>query len=331
MWFAVGGKTLRFSIQEFCFITGLECGPKPSVLSKEKRDSSGSFRSSMLNGEVKLALLHFLETVLFGMDQKVHIGAHHVELLEDLETFNKYPWGRKCYETTLNSLQRDLRRMSHEYHTTSREIVLGKKRKRQANKEKECIRQYLLHGFPYAFQIWACEAIPVVGVAIAVKFGSLLPRIVNWITPGTPDATYVMKLLDRKYVSLKNSNHWILAEVDFIARKIIMYDSEKNFIGSRKKFIKFMEPLSTLFPLLLHAIDFFSKRPEIHHREDMTPRLVKRCENVLQQEKSDCRVFVIKFLEHLIHGESIDTVQAEKVKYFRQQLCLNLWRSRKAI
>ncbi|TXG68359.1 hypothetical protein EZV62_003294 [Acer yangbiense] len=221
MWFAVGGKRLRFSIQEFCLITGLECGPEPPVLSKEKGDGSGSFRSSMLNGEVrfnnktleamfraassdndedmvKLALLYFLETVLFGKDQKVHIGAHHVELLEDLETFNKYPWGQKCYETTLNSLQRDLRRMSQEYHTTSREIVSGKKRKRQASKEKECIRQYPLHGFPYVFQIWACEAIPAVGVAIAIKSGCLLPRIVNWITPGTPDATYVMKLLDQK-------------------------------------------------------------------------------------------------------------------------------------
>ncbi|TXG67089.1 hypothetical protein EZV62_008364 [Acer yangbiense] len=94
--------------------------------------------------------------------------------------------------------------MSQEYHTTSREIVSGKKGKRQANKEKECIRQYPLHGFPYAFQIWAFEAIPAVGVAIAIKSSSLLPRIVNWITPGTPDATYVMKLLNQKNVSLKN-------------------------------------------------------------------------------------------------------------------------------
>ena len=53
-------------------------------------------------------------------------------------------------------------------------------------------------------QIWACEAIPTIGVAIANKSGSLLLWIVNWITPGTPDATYVMKLLDQKNISLKN-------------------------------------------------------------------------------------------------------------------------------
>ncbi|KAI9185171.1 hypothetical protein LWI28_004985 [Acer negundo] len=657
MWFAIGGKRLRFSIQEFCLITGLECGPEPPVLSKEKGDGSGSFRSSMLNGEVrfnnktleamfkaafsdndedmvKLALLYFLETVLFGKDQKVYIGAQHVELLEDLETFNKYPWGRKCYETTLNCLQRDLRKLSEKYHTSLRETVSGKKRKRQ---------------------IWACEAIPAVGVAIAVKSGSLLPRIVNWNTTGTPDASSIMKLLDRKntqvlkklhptpresgeeyvkfllnpdcaleppkidgegeedmlasngsenvareeaedkhpanasawhqqqskpvcpdckakndentrkldalgkrvdamdkkldfiinllggkgqtptedeynckekmendmevdgknmdekdvldtvdeqlnvdvwdgeekgaqehfeaqmhvddlsddeentpaekvedkcnttieitspmedmkkkaacegvcssvgeersiivyeqhqplplkrrsrkaavlktpytdievkkpkkllkfkpfpklpqselnkfmawveeddyvdvsknvvqlplcqatrawfktlltpdnwlndqvYIPLNyESKHWILAEIDFIARKIIVYDSEINLIGSGKKFLKFMKPLSTLLPLLLHKIEFFSKRPELQHKEDMSDWLVERCADVPQQEKSDCGVFVIKYAEHLIHGESIDLVQAEKAKYFRQNLCLQLWRSRIAL
>ncbi|KAK2664664.1 hypothetical protein Ddye_003238 [Dipteronia dyeriana] len=118
MWFAVGGKTFRFSIEEFCLITGLKCGPDPPLVVKKKRDGTGSFRSSMLNCEVrfnnktleaifkaafsdsdedmvKLALLYFLETVLFGKDQKVFIGVHHVELLKDLDTFNKYPVGPK--------------------------------------------------------------------------------------------------------------------------------------------------------------------------------------------------------------------------------------------
>ncbi|KAK3195472.1 hypothetical protein Dsin_026782 [Dipteronia sinensis] len=130
-------------------------------------------------------------------------------------------------------------------------------------------------------------------------------------------------------------NPWIgvdkvLAEIDFIARKITVYDSETYFIGGRK-FERFMEPLSTLLPLLLQKIGFFSKRPMIEHGEDMTPWSVERCELVPQQEKSDCRVFVIKFVEHLIHGESIDSVQADKVKYFRTYLCLNLWRSRIAL
>ncbi|KAI9186090.1 hypothetical protein LWI28_013661 [Acer negundo] len=131
------------------------------------------------------------------------------------------------------------------------------------------------------------------------------------------------------YIPLNyESKHWILAEIDFIARKIIVYNSEINLIGSGKKFLKFMKPLSTLLPLLLHKIEFFSKRPELQHKEDMSDWLVERCADVPQQEKSDCGVFVIKYAENLIHGESIDLVQAEKAKYFRQNLCLQLWRSR---
>jgi len=131
------------------------------------------------------------------------------------------------------------------------------------------------------------------------------------------------------YVPLNyESGHWILAEVDLIARKIIVYDSDISFIGAGRKFIKLMQPLSTLLPLLLHKVDFFSNRPEILHREDMTPWVYERCVNVPQQEKCDCGVFLLKYAEHLIHGEGIDSVQAEKAKYFRQQLCLRLWRSR---
>ncbi|KAK3183237.1 hypothetical protein Dsin_030523 [Dipteronia sinensis] len=325
---------------------------------KENGDGSDSFRESMLNGAVrynnktleaifkvassdndedmvKLALLYFLETVLFGKDQKVHIEAHHVELLENLETFNKYQYGRNCNETTLNSLQRDLRKLSQEYHTTSKKMI------------------------------WACEAIPAVGVEIANKFDILLPQIVNWITSRTPDSTNGERLTPTKdqYISKEKmddamkvdgakmdekgcldlteelvhvviylplnyeSNHRILAEIDFIAQKITVYDFDKYYIRDRKKFINFMQQLSTLPLLVLHKIDFFSRRPDIDRGEDMTHWLVECCVLVPQQEKSDCGLFIIKFTKHLIHGESIDSVQADKAKYFIKQLCLIFWRS----
>ncbi|KAK3230230.1 hypothetical protein Dsin_002111 [Dipteronia sinensis] len=155
-----------------------------------------------------------------------------------------------------------------------------------------------------------------------VKFESSTAQMENCTTTD---------VLFQVYLPLNyESKHWVLAEIDFIARKITVYDSETYCIGPRK-FERFMEPLSTLLPLLLQKIGFFSKRPEIEHGEDMTPWSVERRELVPQQEKSDCGVFVIKFVEHLIHGESIDSVKADKVKYFRTYLCLNLWRSKIAL
>ena len=45
-------------------------------------------------------------------------------------------------------------------------------------------------------------------------------------------------------------------------------------------------------------------------------------------EEADLLLNVAEEVEHLIHGDGIDSVQAEKATYFRQQLCLRLWRSR---
>ncbi|KAK2649833.1 hypothetical protein Ddye_017322 [Dipteronia dyeriana] len=114
--------------------------------------------------------------------------------------------------------------------------------------------------------------------------------------------------VDKVYIPLNyESSHWILAEINMIARKIMVYDFDTNLIGNRK-FNKFMKPLSTMLPLLLQKIEFFDRRLDIDHGGDMTPWCVERCQLVPQQKACDCGLFVIKFFEHLVHGESIDLV-----------------------
>ena len=54
---------------------------------------------------VKLALLYFLKHVLLGKEGKNLIYMQWVGLFDCLEVFNKYPWGRICYEITLFWLQ----------------------------------------------------------------------------------------------------------------------------------------------------------------------------------------------------------------------------------
>ncbi|TXG53667.1 hypothetical protein EZV62_018923 [Acer yangbiense] len=86
IWFLVGEKTIRFSMQEFCVVTGLDCSPYPSVdvLTKVKgvrlrdevffgnmdlhiNDLEAAFVKANIDDDktiVKLALLYFLDTVL---------------------------------------------------------------------------------------------------------------------------------------------------------------------------------------------------------------------------------------------------------------------------
>ena len=40
--------------------------------------------------------------------------------------------------------------------------------------------KHALVGFPYAFQIWACEVIPLLGMKYASCIGRSFPRILNW-------------------------------------------------------------------------------------------------------------------------------------------------------
>ncbi|KAK2652257.1 hypothetical protein Ddye_012113 [Dipteronia dyeriana] len=97
------------------------------------------------------------------------------------------------------------------------------------------------------------------------------PRLVNpWIG------------VDKVYTPLNyESGHWILAEINMIAQKIMVYDYDTNLIGNRK-FNKFMKPLSNMLPLLLQKVKYFDRRPGIEHGGDMTHWCVERCQLVPQ-------------------------------------------------
>lgn len=149
MLLLVGGKTIKFSIKEFCMITGLKCSPCfPKVEDNRllHKDLNGNmeldntnlettFLEAALDDEamVKLALLYFLEMVLLGREKKSSIDSKHLSLVEDLHQFNKYPWGTLCFQMTLNSLKKAI----HDQKSDEDGNVV-----------------YNLTGFPYAFQVY---------------------------------------------------------------------------------------------------------------------------------------------------------------------------------
>ena len=149
MWFKVGDTTIRFSAQEFHIVTGLNCSPYPKVNVHNKKIEGIGLMEDLLNRDmslyndnlesifmeassdndlfmVKLALLYFLETVLLGREKKSLI-----DKVDDIEEFNKYPWGRDCFERTMKSLQEA--------------VIVQKNRNYKA---------YDLKGFAYAFQVY---------------------------------------------------------------------------------------------------------------------------------------------------------------------------------
>ena len=90
---------------------------------------------------VKLTLLYFKEHVLFGKEGKILIYMEWVTLVDNLEGFNKYPWGGICYERTLFGLQRVL------------ENRLSKYQDRKKVKGEVVVEAYSVVWFAYAFQV----------------------------------------------------------------------------------------------------------------------------------------------------------------------------------
>ncbi|KAF3457791.1 hypothetical protein FNV43_RR02450 [Rhamnella rubrinervis] len=95
---------------------------------------------------VKLSLLYILECGLLGKENHFKVNMDHVRMVDDLPTFNGYPWGELAWEATLNSLQRLWRSL---------------------------IRQELT--------VWGYEAIPKLGKLTAQKSDDVVfPPICRW-------------------------------------------------------------------------------------------------------------------------------------------------------
>ncbi|RVW57840.1 hypothetical protein CK203_114817 [Vitis vinifera] len=87
--------------------------------------------------------------------------------------------GGICYERTLFGLQRALENRVSKYQD-----------KKKANGEA-AVEAYSLVGFPYAFQVWAYEAIPLIGLKYATRVSESYPRILNWSATSAPRSTEV--------------------------------------------------------------------------------------------------------------------------------------------
>ena len=89
---------------------------------------------------LKIALVYFLESTLLSLDPKKSVSQFHLSMVDDLETFNRFPWGSIVHPATLKQLQtRDLRAKYANY-----------KEQFEAKGKKAT---YTLYGFPFDFMV----------------------------------------------------------------------------------------------------------------------------------------------------------------------------------
>ncbi|KAI3838151.1 hypothetical protein MKX03_000669 [Papaver bracteatum] len=156
MYFCIGGKVIKYGKQESALMTGLSfkgsdvipphgcinCCAGSDLISKyfpgkrrikleELSRKFDSVEQSM--DKVKLGLVLLVQRVLIGADYPKDVNLAYLSMVENIEKFNKFPWGKLSHRRMLKCF---------------RAAVIGKNEVERIGSSKN----YKLFGFPYAFQ-----------------------------------------------------------------------------------------------------------------------------------------------------------------------------------
>ncbi|BBG95476.1 hypothetical protein Prudu_004035, partial [Prunus dulcis] len=189
--FLLGCDVAQFTRQDFCLITGLRFGEVPEVSSGESDEirlqkryfidegitcnalEEAFLRCTEEDDIYKLALVYFAELVVLGRDKHLNINLNYLTLVEDLDAFNRYPWGSVSFDKTQDSL------FSAPTKGKGKSKVTGTSRRNEKGKKDkhgEAQRSgWSFKGFTYAFQNGDLNYCKVVDP-------TAVPRILRWRT-----------------------------------------------------------------------------------------------------------------------------------------------------
>lgn len=156
--FFVGGKKITFGLDEFRTVTGLNTVSdliiEPTIgFRKQYLNDSVSITLEDLEGRfdaikeddddlfvVKLALLLFVESVLLGKEKKVQIEHDLVLLIDDLERFNEFDFGKLVYSSMIEKLRKSMKNRLAKYQVG-------------VQKNPRHVEKYSIYGFTSALQV----------------------------------------------------------------------------------------------------------------------------------------------------------------------------------
>ncbi|PHT97652.1 hypothetical protein BC332_33423 [Capsicum chinense] len=116
---------------------------------------------------VWFGLVWFVHNVLWARDVDNNISLGLINLIEDLEAFNIYPWGYESFKMTI-------------------EYLLTLLTPKTVN----------LYGFPWAFMAWAFEVIPYLRQQVNYQEKVSCPRILRWLSAKTDKNTKFLNLFN---------------------------------------------------------------------------------------------------------------------------------------
>ncbi|XP_038719949.1 uncharacterized protein LOC120012579 [Tripterygium wilfordii] len=296
--FKFAGKRATFSIAEFALITGLLCGDVPP-LSSLIDTSVHRIRDLYFGGNksigrnkldevfmscdpepgkeedvLKLALVYFLESVLLPRERSRNIDIQWLQLVDNVNVFNKYPWGSVSYARTAKSLA---------------SVMVGRAEKFKKRSTK--MEKYSIYGFPLVLQIWLYEAVPRIGMSYAnVREENRFPRILNWSSTATPESNAIVSnIFDMKKLEVHDT--LVPTDLELGQEYLSSIGSPKlkettNVVGSSKTKKKSSKKKSNVADEGNVAVDAFENlfgdednnrhNPEIEREDDPMGRVIEK-------------------------------------------------------
>ncbi|XP_062100633.1 uncharacterized protein LOC133806559 [Humulus lupulus] len=240
----VSGIRLRFSIEEFALISGLDCEGEcnnfnfkqesNSFLDKywpgcdkiSKQSIRECFRAKRWGDDdevaVKLAVLYFVQWFLLSSRKEKQV------MREDLDAVNngcysEYAWGKKSFDETIMSLKGKL---DSWYNAVQ-----------NSNEEKKVKPYYTLVGCPHVFQVWFCECCRYMVGKYCKLVSETIPRIARWSCSSTLDLRLLKMMLrnlkpnDNEVVVFKLGGFSFNADVDEVGEAKVDYVSNVGLVG----------------------------------------------------------------------------------------------------
>ncbi|KAM6543923.1 hypothetical protein CsatB_008370 [Cannabis sativa] len=225
IWFDFGNSRTRFGLGEFAIISGLLCkgdssmekyiGRGDTFVDKYFSDMTVNyaaikqrFLNSIFKDDVfafRMAVLYFVTNFLLSKPGRKKVSSGLLHLIGSGE-FNSFPWGKVAYDTTLYSLRTVLKEKNKKkvVDETKGTVASKAKGKNIKGKEKDYnSKTYKLCGFPFAFQVWLYEVIPLFKKqGLCTYDASPDYRMCRWSSVGNPFSGEVEKKI---YMSTKFS------------------------------------------------------------------------------------------------------------------------------
>ncbi|XP_060966966.1 uncharacterized protein LOC133035161 [Cannabis sativa] len=175
MWFDFGHDRVRFGLGQFAVISGLLCkgdidmmkyvGKGDVFVDKYFSDMTvthGAVKQRFLSSTfkdddfaVRMAVLYLVTNYLLSKPPDKHVSIELLHLVGSGE-FDSFPWGKVVYDTTLYYLRLGLKgKKGAKLKALAKAKGIDKK-----GSDSNC-KTYKLAGFPFIFQVWLYEVIPL--------------------------------------------------------------------------------------------------------------------------------------------------------------------------